>query len=244
MKIISLLILTFICQFQIVFSSYSPEELIQHIHNSVLAANVYQSQLNQNPNTLKIPGMTGLKYRHFLNNLLTMPDVSYLEVGCWRGSTTVAALYNNHPTVTQAIVVDNFSEFQDPTNSVSQSFFQNKNFFLNQVPLKFIDKDAFLIDVKKEITKPINVYFYDGNHSFESHKLAFSHFHDAFDDVFIALVDDFGWPGVAEPTKEVIREMGYQVLYWYELGTGSNYSDSNASEWWNGLLITVLKKNK
>ena len=67
MKIISLLILTFICQFQIVFSSYSPEELIQHIHNSVLAANVYQSQLNQNPNTLKIPGMTGLKYRHFLN---------------------------------------------------------------------------------------------------------------------------------------------------------------------------------
>ena len=49
------------------------------------------------PNWIKLmPGMTGKKYRYFVNNLLSLiEDPRYLEIGSWSGSSVCAAMFNN-----------------------------------------------------------------------------------------------------------------------------------------------------
>lgn len=39
--------------------------------------------------------MTGYKTRHFYNNLLSINNIRYLEIGYWKGSSTCAAVYQN-----------------------------------------------------------------------------------------------------------------------------------------------------
>ncbi|MCJ2134786.1 hypothetical protein MKK69_12070 [Methylobacterium sp. J-026] len=58
---------------------------------------------------LLMEGMSGKKYRIFINNLLSsLPDARYLEIGTWAGSTVCAAMYGNKAKVT---CVDNWSLF-------------------------------------------------------------------------------------------------------------------------------------
>ena len=61
---------------------------------------------------LELEGMSGKKYRHFINNLINfVPNCKYLEIGCWKGSTLCSALYNNNVI---AYTVDNWGEFGGP----------------------------------------------------------------------------------------------------------------------------------
>jgi hypothetical protein len=59
-----------------------------------------------------IDGMSGQKYRTFINNLVgSHPDARYLEIGSWAGSTATAALYGNS---VKAVCIDNWSQFGGP----------------------------------------------------------------------------------------------------------------------------------
>jgi hypothetical protein len=69
------------------------QELIQYVQLSVENAERGQSKLT--PEILTIDGMSSPKIRHFLNNICSYPGASYLEIGCWKGSTFVSALYKN-----------------------------------------------------------------------------------------------------------------------------------------------------
>ena len=57
----------------------------------------YEKALTEESNLpdwiLTLNGMSGKRYRHFVNNLIaTVPDVRYLEVGSWKGSTAMVLL--------------------------------------------------------------------------------------------------------------------------------------------------------
>src|SRR4051812_41711122 len=80
--------------------------LIAHVKASIENGNNHISQLNDA--VLGIQGMSSPKVRHFLNNLCTMNDSHYLEIGCWKGSTFVSSLFNNEKTVLSAIAIDNW----------------------------------------------------------------------------------------------------------------------------------------
>jgi hypothetical protein len=57
------------------------------------------------PDVRAIKGMSGQRYRTFINTLLETLDRSrYLEIGSWLGSTAAAAIYGNR---VQALCVDN-----------------------------------------------------------------------------------------------------------------------------------------
>ena len=102
------------------------------------------------------------------------------------------------------------------------------------------------LNKKESFSSPINIYFYDGEHSRESQMKAFTYFHDIFDEVFIVVVDDFASLTIKEATHDVIDELGYQVLYEQEIIPSPQedpvfcFSDSDG--WWNGVYIAVLKK--
>ena len=65
-------------------------KLIEHINTSLLKADNYTSKINDE--ILNIGGMTGKKTRHFYNNICSMDDARYLEIGTWKGSSL-----NRHP---------------------------------------------------------------------------------------------------------------------------------------------------
>ena len=69
------------------------------------------SESEIDPDVLTMVGMSGGKYRHFINNLIRgLPNPSYLEVGCWTGSTLCSAISRN----VRATGIDNWSEFGGP----------------------------------------------------------------------------------------------------------------------------------
>jgi len=63
---------------------------------------------------LSMDGMSGRKYRLFINNLVReTEDAHYLEVGVWAGSTLCSAINGN---IVRAIAIHNWSEFGGPKN--------------------------------------------------------------------------------------------------------------------------------
>src|SRR3954447_24894640 len=63
---------------------------------------------------LSINGMSGRKYRLFINNLIGgMTNPRYLEVGVWAGSTLCSAISKN---TVSALAIDNLSEFGGPSD--------------------------------------------------------------------------------------------------------------------------------
>ena len=58
-----------------------------------------------------MPGMSGKKYRYFINNFVSQTDnPRYLEIGSWTGSTVCSALYGN---AAKAVCIDNWLKFPE-----------------------------------------------------------------------------------------------------------------------------------
>ncbi len=185
---------------------------------------------------LGIDGMSSSKVRHFLNNLCSFPKTSYLEIGCWKGSTLVAALYKNTDSVVQSVAIDNWSEFGGPR----EIFLSNVTRFLIHPSLKIVNSDCFTIDKQAIFSQPVNLYFYDGNHEEQSQESAFTYFNDIFEPVFIAVVDDWNDLKVRNGTRLAFQKLGYQILFDKEIWTPTN---GDTLSWWNGLYVAVIKKS-
>jgi hypothetical protein len=208
------------------------EMLITHVRTSIERAEEGLSKLHLP--ILQIDGMSSSKVRHLLNNLCALKDATYLEIGCWKGSTLIAAAYQNQEILKNIVGIDNWKEFGGP----KALFLQNLLMYLSK-PVHFIEADCFAIDLSSHFSTPITIYFYDGNHSFASQKAAFTYFNSALDDLFIAVVDDWNWPDVRRGTFAAFKELNYKVLYQQELFTPYN---ADRTSWWNGLYIAVIEK--
>ena len=181
---------------------------------------------------LDIHGMSSSKVRHFLNNLCArFPNETYMEIGCYKGSTLISAGYDNNVNL---IAIDNWSEFDGPETE----FLTNIRKWIPDKKLTFFNSNAF--NVKPEsIPEKVGIYFYDGSHDVQSQINAFTHFNPVFDDVFIAIVDDWNMEGVKVGTKEAFRVLKYNILGQWELPAKFNGDKEN---WWNGLFIAVIRK--
>lgn len=186
---------------------------------------------------INMDGMSGLKTRHFYNNLLNTPDARYLEIGTWKGSSVCSAMCGNSAKV---VCIDNWCTFGGPKNEFLKNF---KNFKgLNDAT--FIESDCFKVDIK---TLPkFNIYMYDGCHKNESHCKSLLHFYDCLDDIFIFIVDDWNWSDVREGTNNAINKLNLKVLYEKEIRLTFDNSHTEVSKakesWWNGIYVSILKK--
>ncbi len=193
-----------------------------------------------------INGFSGKKFRLFMNNVTSKKDINYLEVGVFCGSTIVSSLHGNMNKIGIAYAVDNWSEFTEYVDP-KEIFYSNINRWLPDYDktLKIIEGDCFSID-KSEIDKKINLYFYDGPHTEEDHRNAFLYYNDVFDDVFIAIVDDWAKERVRAGTKSAFEKLNYKVVsdWTIEPDTFDDVNAANKSDpdWWNGVYIAVIKK--
>lgn len=186
------------------------------------------------PNILSLDGMSGNMTRHMYNNILSLqkPDntpVNYLEIGCWKGSSTLSALHGND---IQATVIDNWSEFAGP----KAEFHKNIAPYLKNVQI--IEQDAFHPDIIAQLNHaPYDIYLYDGGHRVEDHEKAITHLWSALAHTCIIMVDDWNWAKVQEGTYKGLELVNANVVYKLEVtNPGGRHG------FWNGCGIFLIEK--
>lgn len=220
-------------------------KLIAHVKECLEKAQNNHSKLPTE--ILNLPGLSGKKTRHFLNNLCSLPKTRYLEIGCWKGSTFISALYGNKNSIEEAIGIDNWSEFNGPY----LEFCNNCSKFIGDLNFHFYSIDAFAMPKQAIFKNPINIYFYDGNHSVYSQELALTYYNEILESPFILIVDDWNWEHVRQGTFNAIKKLNYKILFQKEIFAEDyncdlehwNSGTCNYETWWNGLFIAVIKKS-
>ena len=192
-----------------------------------------------------IEGMSGYKYRHFINKLVRHSTANqYLEVGSWMGSTLCSAIHGNR---VRAVAIDNWSLFGGPKDA----FLENvKQFQTEQAEVFLIEGDFRQVDYRnmRDVFGAFNIYLFDGPHEeqdqFDGLQVALP----CVDDVFVFIVDDWNWEPVRTGTKRAIQTFGLEPLYAAEIRTSMDNSHGDpagrASAWHNGYFISVLKKGE
>jgi hypothetical protein len=185
-----------------------------------------------------IDGMSGQKYRTFINNLVGLtPDARYLEVGSWGGSTATAALYGNS---VKALCIDNWSQFGGP----KATFFANiERVRSSAVDFQFIEMDFRRVDYTS--LGPFNIFLFDGPHEELDQYDGIMVARPALDKSFVLIVDDWNWREVRLGTFRAIRDAGYSIASSIEIRTTQNNFHAPVagknSDWHNGYFIAVLK---
>ena len=205
--------------------------MIRHIQNSLDQADLYQSKITDH--IVQMSGMTGKKTRHLYNNICSIEDARYLEIGTWKGSSICSAMCDNCMT---CLCVDNWSQYGGP----KEEFLINFNRYKGENNATFLEKNCW--DIDTEAIGKFNIYMYDGEHLDHAHFKALDYFLPSFDNEFIFIVDDWNWENVRKETLESIEHNSIEILWKKEIFTKS-INRKEFEDWHNGISVLLLKKN-
>jgi hypothetical protein len=222
------------------------EKYKNHLEKSIEKAEKNESKLIDE--IFLIEGMTGIKTKHFYNNLLELDESRLLEIGCYKGSSSCSFLYKNKSNM---VFMDNFHDFllNELHNKVDskepiQEFLQNIYKYKGYNNIDFFNEDCFKININK--LGIFNIYLYDGDHSYESQYNALKYYINNMDDVFIFIVDDWNDEPVRRGTFDAIRDLNLKNVWNHEIRlTYDNKHtppDIAHQTWWNGVYICILQK--
>ena len=216
------------------------EIYIEHVKKCLDMANNNTSKLSHDI-LYNLQGMTGHKTRHFYNNLCSLDDARYLEIGTWKGSSAISALYMNMHC--KATLIDNWSEFDGTSDELIANIKKHIPYYPQYV---YINDDCF--NLKEPLIGSYNIYMYDGNHDEISQKKAITDFYKYLDDVSIVVIDDWNIDRVRDGTFKGLDEIDGRVLFKEEIRLtydGSHTEMAKAhTDFWNGMAVFVIEKNK
>lgn len=199
-------------------------------------ANAKSGQSKCTEQILNMDGMSGNMTRHMYNNICAYqkPDgtpTRYLEIGCFKGSSTLSALHGNDHLLTT--VVDNWSEFSGP----KEEFLQNIAPYQSD-RLQILEKDSFAPDILQALEHgPYDIYLYDGCHLNDSHEKAITELWGALAKRCLILIDDYEWEIVRNGTAEGFRKVGANIVYQTEV-----LHPKDRYGFWNGCGIFLIEK--
>jgi hypothetical protein len=186
-----------------------------------------------------IDGMSGQKYRAFINILLSScPKPRYLEIGSWAGSTATAALSGNRAA---ALCIDNWSQFGGPKDQFLQNI---KKVLSEKIQFKFLEQDFRAVDYGS--IGQFNIYLFDGPHreadQYDGVVLA----QPALTGTFFLIVDDWNWRAVRLGTFRGLAASRCHLECSIEVRTTLDESYPSVfgkqSDWHNGYFIAVVQK--
>jgi hypothetical protein len=192
-----------------------------------------------NQDILALEGMSGKKYRYFINNLIeSIENARYLEVGVFAGSTLCSAIFGNNVTAT---AIDNWSQFNGP----SDRFFLNLSRFKGpEAKVSFLERDFRQVDYRSIGVH--DVYLFDGPHGEIDQHDGLTLGLPALADEFVLIVDDWNWEQVRHGTFRAIQGLGLRTDFIAEIRTTLDGSHAAVgfqnSDWHNGYLIAALCK--
>jgi hypothetical protein len=215
---------------------YTLEHLERHVDESVNQAFNNMSKLSQS--ILDIDGMSGDKTRHLYNNICSLDNANYLEIGTYKGSTFVSALYKNNAT---GLCIDYWKEFGG-----KQDFMHNvKEHLTNNETYSYIDDNCWNVTPEQIGLNKFDIYLYDANHSFEDHKRAITHYYRSMSKYFILLVDDWEcfWVNVKRGTLAGIEESNLKIHKMIEVPIVTVYNyHTKGNTFWNGCGVFILER--
>jgi hypothetical protein len=231
---------------QITFSNISPSlgvpsQIVQIVRGALKRAIAGETRLPVE--VLSIVGMSGRKYRSFVNNLIeNLPNPRYLEIGSWAGSTLCSAIHNND---VDALAIDNWSEFGGPATQ----FFENLSSFKGRARVSFLEKDFNKVDFGSigSTFGTFNVYLFDGPHDYWDQINGVAFVQPVLEPCYVQIVDDWNAPQVRNGTMKAIETLGLRIEFMAEIRT--SLDDLHAvgptgaeSDWHNGYCISVLSR--
>jgi predicted O-methyltransferase YrrM len=214
-------------------SSWDNSELTKHVVDSIAKSGVPTIKLD-------IPGLTSRRVQTLLNLLAQGVD-TYLEIGSYLGATVCAAMKDNPLTV---ITVDNWQAGIQPQNENIKLPDNDFEVFLENIKkhkgdsiVNVVNADMFGFNLE-QLYGQVQLFFYDGPHDQATTKKAVEHFWPTFRNEAILVFDDANWKGVVDGAREAFNNIGANVTFEKMLLN----SEENATEWWNGLYIVVIRK--
>lgn len=205
--------------------------IVDLVNSAIESGIARKSKLS--PDALMVPGFTSIANRHIFNNLGAISS-RYLEVGVHKGGSFVSVGFGNK---LDAYAVDDWSEFNED-GSTYKEFLEHGNKF---VPgFHCITKDFFSIP-ESELPKGVDLYFYDGNHSFEAQCRAIERAPEFLAREAVIVVDDYSWKWVKDGTQEGLKNSGLNLIYEAELPT---HKPSDNEGYWNGIYIAIVQNQK
>lgn len=211
--------------------------LVTHVKAALMRAMDDQSALD--PAVLDIPGMSGSRYRRFVNNLVaSLPDPRYLEIGSWAGSTLCSAINRN---AVRATAIDNWSQFGGPKDIFMQNL---QAFRTGKAYVNFIENDFRQVDFPN--LGPFDVYLFDGPHEVQDQFDGLAMALPALDPAFVFIVDDWNWAAVRDGTNAALKACNLTEHYRLEIRTSLDDTQpphhGPTSHWHNGYYVGVLTK--
>ena len=191
---------------------------------------------------LRIHGMSGRRYRIFINALIAeVPSPIYLEIGSWAGSTVCAAVAHNPEA--QAICIDDWSEFGGPKDAFLSNTKRASG--ENGGAVSLLESDFRLVDFGS-LNPKANVFLFDGPHTEKDQADGISLALPALQNPFVLIVDDFNWIDVREGTFRALREENLEVVCSITIRTDSHgylpESTFEKSDWHNGYFFAVVSR--
>ena len=222
----------------VIKQKYKDHPIIENIESALDQALMQNSAIPEY--CLKINGMSGIIYRHFINNFMnSIEDPRYLEVGSFQGSTLCAAIGGIENMY--ALAIDNFSYPDSNINIIRDNVEKTKGVNSN---ITVLDQDFNTFDLTK--CGQFNVYMFDGDHSEEDHRLAITRIVPALEEISLIIIDDWNnHQGVISHIKtgtyQGFKESGLEILYKFEVET--NVNPPFPSPWHNGYGVFLVQKH-
>ena len=202
-------------------------------------AQAFAGEGTLDPGVLTMDGMSGRKYRLFINNLIkTIPNPRYLEVGSWAGSTLCSAINGNAVT---AAAIENWSQFGGPRDAFVANL---AAFRSSSSEVRVLEQDFRTVDYTS--IGAFNVFMYDGPHSPEDQYDGIALARPALDAEFVLIVDDWNWQEVRLGTARAIEQLDLSMEYSLEIRSSLDNSHPEVgfqhSDWHNGYFISVVRQ--
>jgi hypothetical protein len=210
-------------------------EVVEHVKLSIANAENHASKISKD--IVDYTGYTGTKTRHFYNNICSIPNCKYLEIGTWYGSSSISAMYNNNISAT---FIDNWSQFNGNRRILEDALIK----YHGNSEYDIIESDCWKVDTAK--LPEYNVYLYDGGHEYAEQYNAIKYYYNNLSKNCIVMVDDWNWEKVRNGTLDAFRDLNVKLLFKHEIfvdDTSRMPNHPGKHTWWNGIGIFVLNKD-
>lgn len=209
----------------------TPDQVVRLCRQAIDDAQALKSKLT--PEAMTGEGYSGKCVRHLVNNLAAA-FTPYVEVGCYQGSTLIAAGWGNKGLI---LGIDNFSDETKPGQYMVET---RRRFLCNLAKWSGEARPAFIDGSCWDVAlSGVQCCFFDGDHSEQSHYDSIDKLYGWFDQVFVFAVDDFNRENVRTSTQAAIASRGLSIHF--SAWLGRNGTDDREG-WWNGVGVYVLGK--
>jgi len=213
---------------------YTGNDLTKFVIDSIDKAARHESNYTSN----SVSGLSSDKIKHLLNNICSKDNSIYLELGCYAGSSFIAALQNNN---CKGYAVDNFLDNVSPyRDDIEWDSVNAKEIFLTNQPQnsKLIEKNILNLTFD-DIDSKANIIFYDADHDARNQFDNLNNCLKFFEDRFVLIVDDANFSGVVDSVDEWVTQSRLKKVFERKILTSII---EDADSWWNGIYILILDK--